>query len=470
MYNQICKYYNLGYCKYGNQCRFIHQLHQRDNTTIKACPLSLFEDSSQTHNNNNETEPYADLLENPESFLSLDISSNNKNICKEFLLNKCKDTQCKKIHGYGDRIINVSRILNHESPINFLIKLNEHEFIASDEKHMKIYRIDNKVNCIVTNKVQDTGKITLVKVYNDIIILCKSYYNELTIPSNRIVYAEEIVYSSLIKVILGDKKVDFNLERNYVYDIHYDTRNKLLFVFEYRGIEIYYVSFSDKVFNKTAFMPSTNSIITVTHIQNKLICGLENGYISFLEVKALSPSLLSVSDSKHDDILKETYNIKIHDKRINKIVIKKVNEYTNYLISCSEDLSVKIINIEKGMSVVFTKEFNYEIINIFIIYDYLNNELFCACGEDGIVSVMNNEFDILFDIPPIDSKGNYTRKVKGFYVRRNGFTMLNKNKSEVNGNYFIINNINFIECDIVVNNEYDKNKRNIMDSNRVNFI
>lgn len=124
------------------------------------------------------------------------------------------------------------------------------------------------------------------------------------------------------------------------------------------------------------------------------------------------------------------------------------------------DLTVKILNFEKGLTVIYTKEFSLPVLNIFITIDYLNNELFCVAFEDGKISLMNNEFEVLFDIPS-RNKNNTT-------IKRNGINFINSNKTEKDGNFFLLNDNNFIECNMWVNQDYDK-KGKLLTQN-INFI
>ena len=181
-----------------------------------------------------------------------------------------------------------------------------------------------------------------------------------------------------------------------------------------------------------------------------MVCGLENGYISILNFKKKTV--------EREKILEEKLNIKVHDKHINKVINKHVNDYTNYILTASQDNSVKILNYEKGLTVCYTKTFLLPVVNIFMTVDYLNNELFCIAFEEGTINVLNNEFEILFDIP-----SHSVTKVK-----RNGINFINTNKTEKEGNFFVLDDNNCIECNIWINQEYDKKVNKL--GNKIYFI
>lgn len=429
-----CKFFIKGLCKYGSNCKYSHVLTSSNSRNA----FSKYSDETLGNPLDSPTKPLTD------DFLSLDISDNKKNICKYFLSGNCTNKHCPFIHGYGDRLINISKIPSHNLPINHILKISENKFLTTDEKCLKIYSIESEIKCIFTNLVRDSGKISNVLYHEFFIFIIKEYYNETLMH-----YLDK----NVLIVLMGDFKVEINLESSFVYDMMFFAKEKLLIIFGKDKIEVFNIDYSDNIFSSFIKYPIENGITSSCLVKdNKIVCGLENGYISILKVKKDSPS--------KDKLMSEELNIKVHNKSVNKVINKYVNDITNYIISSSMDLTVKILNFEKGLTVIYTKEFSLPVLNIFITIDYLSNELFCVAFEDGKISLMNNEFEVLFDIPS-RNKNNTT-------IKRNGINFINSNKTEKDGNFFLLNDNNFIECNMWVNQDYDK-KGKLLTQN-INFI
>lgn len=428
-----CKFFIKGVCKYGSNCKYSHILTSPNLRNA----FTKYSDNTSVTPLDSPTKPLTD------DFLSLDISDNKKNICKYFLSGNCTNKNCSFIHGYGDRLINISKIPSHNLPINNILKISENKFLTTDEKSLKIYSIENEIKCIFTNIVRDSGKISKVLYHESFIFIIKEYYNE-TVTN----YLDK----SVLIVLMGDFKVEISIESSFVYDMMFFHKEKLLIIFGKDEIEVFNIDYTNNNFSSFIKYPIENAITSSCLVKdNKIVCGLENGYISILKVK---------KDSSNDKLMNEELNIKVHNKSVNKVVNKYVNDITNYIISSSMDLTVKILNFEKGLTLIFTKEFSFPVVNIFITIDYLSNELFCVAFEDGKISLMNNEFEVLFDIP---SHNKSNTKIK-----RNGINFINTNKTEKDGNFFLLNDDHFIECNMWVNQDYDK-KGKLLNQN-INFI
>ena len=432
MKKAICKYFLKGLCKYGDKCHYSHNT----STITSKNAFSLYTDVSTVNFPTNPANPLT------EDFLSLDISDNHKNICKAFLNGKCNDPHCTYIHGYGDRLINISKIPTHNLPINNIIKISENNFITTDEKTLKIYSIEQQIKCTYTNIVNDSGRISKVYYDSNIIFIFKEYWNDL-IP--------DMIDRTLIIMFFNENKVELELDSSFVYDMIYFDECNLLLVFGKEKIEVFAVDFMKKIFISYIKFPIENAITSQCLVKESImVCGLENGYISILNFKKKTV--------EREKILEEKLNIKVHDKHINKVINKHVNDYTNYILTASQDNSVKILNYEKGLTVCYTKTFLLPVVNIFMTVDYLNNELFCIAFEEGTINVLNNEFEILFDIP-----SHSVTKVK-----RNGINFINTNKTEKEGNFFVLDDNNCIECNIWINQEYDKKVNKL--GNKIYFI
>ncbi len=103
---EVCTYFLQGNCKYGNKCRYSHEISQ----------------GNPQHPNH---------IPQP---------------CKYFLTNSCKNSQdeCHYFHGYGGCLLHIKTIKKNNEYINNLVRMDDTKFISSDEKGFIISFIQNE--------------------------------------------------------------------------------------------------------------------------------------------------------------------------------------------------------------------------------------------------------------------------------------------------------------------------------------
>lgn len=99
MSKQICPFFLKNMCKYGQNCRYSHE--------IEEVPMTP---NYPQKNNNQKLIP-----------------------CTFFLKNSCtKKNNCNFFHGYAGRLQHVKTIDNHKNEINNLVNMDDTKYISSD--------------------------------------------------------------------------------------------------------------------------------------------------------------------------------------------------------------------------------------------------------------------------------------------------------------------------------------------------
>lgn len=155
-------------------------------------------------------------------------------------------------------------------------------------------------------------------------------------------------------------------------------------------IDIYYLDLQLSQIKSHKCLPTQDDVMSIILLKQKIMCGDSNGSLSlwepnsatFLECKGLS---------------------KIHDKAITKLKVKNVNSNSNYIITCSMDMSVKIFNFENNMSNIFQKSFGGPVLDLYNVLDFEGRDRFLVSLGGGMVVCVNDVFETVFEI---ESKNN----------------------------------------------------------------
>lgn len=146
-------------------------------------------------------------------------------------------------------------------------------------------------------------------------------------------------------------------------------------------------------------IPNNGTIKSIILVKNIFICGHENG-----ELSIWMPG---------NPILSHAQSTKLHNGSINKLYLKSsqsINPQTNeqivsnFIITCSSDKSIKVINVEDNFRVI--KELNLlnEVYNIYETKNFEKQEVFLVTLLGGKIIVLNNDFNTIFEI---NSRNNY---------------------------------------------------------------
>ena len=411
---EVCQFFLQGKCKFGDNCWFSH--NSPSPTNKKKLAFSNYEDISIKALNNKPR----DLLEDLTSLNLIDLTKESKSkLCKDFLLGNCNNNDCEKLHGYSENFLSRVKIFSHNNIIIKLLKISEERIVSADEKSFKIYLIkEDKFQCIKTINIQTE--------FNDKIIITNIFY------SDGIIFVTECsTYNKVGKIAVYfldvNKKIECDCHSSKTNDLIYLKYDNLVITFGNFFIEIFKINNqkNNELFSILKMIPIPRSINTVLLINDKFLCGMDNGFLSILS-----------NDETGKNFFKEDKCIQIHNSSVQIIVLKIVNEFTHYLISGSTDKSVKVFNIEKGFLKIIEKNFTLPINNIFLSNNFEGNDIICISLENGIISILNDRFQIIFDIQGFNNAK----------IPRYGINLINPNINNSEGNFLLINDGNAIEC------------------------
>ena len=112
---------------------------------------------------------------------------------------------------------------------------------------------------------------------------------------------------------------------------------------------------------------------------------------------------------------------------------------THYFISGSLDKKIKLFNYEKKFSLIYTKNLGESINNLFLCRDYYQKLLIMVSLCSGIIKVLDDKFNEIFDIKGPDNK-NCPRYGINVYMDEDDFDEDEDDESEkTKGNYLILN-------------------------------
>ena len=160
-------------------------------------------------------------------------------------------------------------------------------------------------------------------------------------------------------------------------------------------------------------------------IQRLFFIGHKNGKISVWKVD--SNNFLECFKSSSD----------YHNNEITKMILKSVDENSNYLITSSIDKSVCVINLDSNMSLIEKKVFEESVKDIYNNIDFEGRDNFFVVLSNGKIIVLNDSFNSIYEIN--------TRVSSSF---RNCVSLINPQKSELMGNFLIISDGTNIDINI----------------------
>lgn len=121
-------------------------------------------------------------------------------------------------------------------------------------------------------------------------------------------------------------------------------------------------------------------------IKNLIMCGHNSGAIS-----------LWVPGGQSYLKLENVFQ-KINENKINKMVIKEINNETHYIMTCGEDGTMNLLNFEHNLEKVTNKKFNSAVMSIYEAKDIQGTDNFFVVLGNGEVNCLNDSFIELFKI------------------------------------------------------------------------
>ena len=453
MFKKLCENYKKGFCLRGDSCPYIHQYFKMDNddnmglSKAASQPLNFgkikkkhffekLEDiplQSSKQYNKTDSQKIFDLnkeFENFTLFNEVKDENNRKiNYCKDFLQNKCMFKQCPLYHGYNDNLKNITRIFNYDGErIIKIILTSAENFLTASKFLIRFYTIKDGFKCKAEIAVNE--------------------FENKNIEIQNIFYIEKILFTSEFNNYNKTVSIAMRFE-NYNQDmkkISADSSNKQIGQIIFLKNESLILGFGDIYLEMFRTHVNENKIERIQRIQvengfgfssvilfnGEFICGLKNGVIGIL-----------TPNKEGNEIFLKRYEVKHHEEEITKLLMLEFDPQTHYFISGSLDKKIKLFNYEKKFSLIYTKNLGESINNLFLCRDYYQKLLIMVSLCSGIIKVLDDKFNEIFDIKGADNK-NCPRYGINIYINKDDDFDDDDDEEEdesekSRGNYLILN-------------------------------
>ena len=137
-----------------------------------------------------------------------------------------------------------------------------------------------------------------------------------------------------------------------------------------------------------------NNIIINQENQNEILCiELYNKFI----ICGHKSGIISTWAPTQNVYLQKIGQENISNKGINKILYTKLSDGKEYFVICCADKSIKIYSLE-SKNVIKSFDYEDEVMDIKLVTDYDNKNVFIISLKNGLIKVLNFNFEFLFDI------------------------------------------------------------------------
>ena len=449
MFKKLCENYKKGFCLKGELCPYLHHHFkiERDENMgslendfkqinwgkqkkkhffekLEDIPLKSSKQYTKT-----DSQKLYDLNKEFENFTLFNEVKDEKNrkinYCRDFLENKCMFKQCPFYHGYNDNLKNITRIFNYDGEnIIKIILINEENFITASKYLIRFYTVKDKFKC--------KGELAVNEFENKNIEIQNIFYIEKTLFT-----AEFNTYNKTISIAMmfenynqDMKKLSSSSSNKQVSQIIFLKNESLILVFGDIYLEMFRLSIQEKKIDRIQRIQVEQGFgfSSVVLFNGEFICGLKNGIIGIL-----------TPNKEGKEIFTKRYEIKHHEEEITKLLMMEYDSQTHYFISSSLDKKIKLFNYEKKFSLTYTKTLSESINNVFLCKDYYQNLLFMISLISGIIKVLDDKFNEIFDIKGPDNK-NCPRYGFNIYITIDEIDDDENEESEQSkGNYLILN-------------------------------
>ena len=451
----LCQNYLSGFCLKGEACPFRHQISgsysnknkghyykylsfNNNNIFKKRKKKNFFEDlediPSKSVKNSTKTESQK-IYDLNKEFSNFDLFNDIKdeynkkiNYCKKFLDNKCIDKYCELYHGYNNNLKNITRIFNYyEEKVIKVLLISKESFITATKYLIRIYSVKDKFKCKAEIKINEfdnkTIEIQKIFCFDKIIFTCEfNTYNK-TIS---ILMRFENFKNDLQKLSTtsGNKKIG---------ELIFLKNESLILCFGDIYLEMYRTDVANKNIERIQKIQVQKSygFSSVILFNQEFICGLQNGVIGIL-----------TPNKEGSEVFSKRLEMKHHEDEITKLLVLEIDSQTHYFISGSLDKTIKLFNYEKKFSLIFSKNLGEPINNLFISTDYNKTIMTMASLITGIIKVLDDKFNEIFDIRGPDNK-NIPRFGIDIYLDFDNNIYDDNDEDEENegnkGNYLILN-------------------------------
>jgi len=417
---QVCQNYISGICLGGSSCPYLHVNADSQNKesgnycffssgkfssseNIQAKKRSKkrnifenFEDIPLKINKyySSEAQKLSDLnkeFDNFDLFNEIKDGDNQKiKYCKNFLENKCRDEDCELFHGYNNNFENIIRIFNyHDEKVLKIVLINNESFLTATKSLIRIYSVKDKFKCkgeIDINQLESKNiEIQNIFSFENIIFSCEfNNYNKII----SIVMRFEDFNKDMQKLsaISGNQKIG---------ELIYLKNESLILTFGDIYLEMFRTDVKNKNIDRIQKIQVEKSygFSSVVLFEREFICGLKNGVIGIL-----------TPNKEGTQVFSKRFEAKHHEDEISKLLLLEIDSQTHYFISGSKDKYIKLYNYEKNFSLIYSKNMGEPINNLFFSKDYNKKIMTMASLISGIVKVLDDKFNEIFDIRGPENK------------------------------------------------------------------
>jgi WD40 repeat protein len=332
---------------------------------------------------------------------------------------------CHLYHGYNDNLKNITRIFNYDGErIIKIILINQENFITASKYLLRFYTVKNRFKC--------KGEIAVNEFENKNIEIQNIFYIE------KIIFTSEFNdYNKTISIVMRFENYNENLQKlsadssnKKIGEIIFLKNESLILGFGDIYLEMFKTNVQEKKIERIQKIQVENGFgfSSVILFNNEFICGLKNGVIGILK-----------PNKEGNEIFSKKYEMKHHDDDITKLLMLEIDQQTHYFISGSLDKKIKLFNYEKKFCLIYTKNLGEPINNLFFCRDYYNKLLVMVSLYSGIIKVLDDKFNEIFDIKGVDNE-NCPRFGINIYINIEEIDSDDEDESEKSkGNYLILN-------------------------------
>ena len=417
---QVCQNYISGICFRGASCPYLHvSSDSQNNESGNFCFFSSGKFSSSENLQSKKRNKKKNIFENFEDiplkinkfyssetqkltdlnkeFANFDLFNEIKDgdnhkikYCKNFLENKCRDEDCELFHGYNNNFENIIRIFNyHDEKVIKIVLINKESFLTATKSLIRIYSIKDRFKCkgeIDVNQIEiKTIEIQNIFSFEKIIFSCEfNNYNKII----SIVMRFEDFNKDMQKLsaISGNQKIG---------ELIYLKNESLILTFGDIYLEMFRTDVKNKNIERIQKIQVEKSygFSSVVLFEREFICGLKNGVIGIL-----------TPNKEGTQVFTKRFEAKHHEDEISKLLLLEIDSQTHYFISGSKDKFIKLFNYEKNFSLIYSKNLGEAINNLFFSKDYNKKIMTMASLTSGIVKVLDDKFNEIFDIRGPENK------------------------------------------------------------------
>ena len=417
---QVCQNYVSGICFRGALCPYLHVSSDSQNKESgnycffssghfsssenlqakkknkKRNIFENFEDIPLKVNKfySSETQKLSDLnkeFANFDLFNEIKDEDNQKiKYCKNFLENKCRDEDCELFHGYNNNFENIIRIFNyHDEKVIKIVLIDKESFLTATKSLIRIYSVKDRFKCkgeIDVNQLEIKNiEIQNIFSFDQIIFSCEfNNYNKII----SIVMRFEDFNKEMQKLsaISGNQKIG---------ELIYLKNESLILTFGDIYLEMFRTDVKNQNIERIQKIQVEKSygFSSVVLFEREFICGLKNGVIGIL-----------TPNKEGTQVFSKRFEAKHHEDEISKLLVLEIDSQTHYFISGSKDKFIKLFNYEKNFSLIYSKNLGEAINNLFFSKDYNKKIMTMASLTSGIVKVLDDKFNEIFDIRGPENK------------------------------------------------------------------